>query len=155
MGYSCAFRYASALAAIVGLTVPASAELTKTDTVVGDWHVYSTVDNMTDRLSCAAFYKNDAFIQLSPGSLYIDYGGRGGWSFYKYRFGEGKPKIGTLRNSTGRTYITFAGSDLKKAIEAGRLRVQTLTLIRGVIDEDIDMKDAQTVSDAMAGMGCK
>lgn len=155
MGYSRALCYASAVAAAFGLAVPASAQLTKTDTIVGDWHVYTSIDNMTDRLSCAAFYKDEAIIQLSPGSLYIEYGGRGGWRFYKYRFGEGKPITGSIRRTSLRTYITFEGRDLEKAIEAGRLRVQTLTLIAGVIDEDIDLKDAQAVSDAMAGMGCQ
>lgn len=156
MGYSRAIRHACAVAAVVGLASPAAADLTKTDKVVGDWHIYSEVDPMTDQLRCAAFYQDGTTTHLSPKGLHLNFRGRGAWQRYRYRIGEGRPILGMPANAYADPFfITIKGRDFRKAIEAGRIRVEVTTYTSGVFDEDIDLTEAAAAIDAMAAMGCQ
>jgi hypothetical protein len=52
-------------------------------------------------------------------------------------------------------FITIKGRAFRKAVEAGRIRVEVTTYTSGVFDEDIDLTGAAAALGAMTAMGCR
>lgn len=104
----------------------------------GKWKVVRTTDPMTDKPDCTGIFENNYSTQLTESALYI--GVRGGISSIKYRFDEEEPQGVRLPTDIEKRADTaiLEGSDFGRALRSTRLRVQFLTLVRGVQVVDID-----------------
>lgn len=105
----------------------------------GNWSVLRAMDPMTDKVSCTGIYKDQYGIQLTSDTLYVSI--RGGISSIRLRFDD--EPVQNLRLATEMEKkvdaISISGADFSKLMDSRRLRVEVLTLVRGVINEDLDL----------------
>ena len=104
------------------------------------WKVQRVVDSMTDRVTCVAYYKGDPNIQLTTTSLGIRYRGRGGVSMVTWRLDDGEPQrrlASDVEQHIGA--VLWEGGTLSSMLAARRLRVQTLTVLSTIAEDDIDL----------------
>lgn len=139
------------------LAAPASADLKLSGEPVGDWYIYSEADAMTDELSCVAYYKDGKFIQLTDDSLAVAYRGRGGIKGYQLRFDEGAPTSMQLpsRSEERIGALILRGKTFDQVLAANRLRVQGVTVLNSIENDDIDLTDANAAIGQMQTMSCK
>jgi hypothetical protein len=104
------------------------------------WAVEEAIDQMTDKKKCTALYKGAWTIQASPGNFFVSTRGRGGVKAYTIRFNDEPAE--PLQNATN-IEKEISAADLSMYSEriytAKRLRVEILTLVSGVVNEDIDL----------------
>jgi hypothetical protein len=138
------------VAMLILLTVlaqPVSAALKDAKPVFrsGNWTVLQSKDPMTDATTCVGIYKTNYGIQLSPHNLYITI--RGGIQSVTLRFGDSPAKPMRLATEMEKKVhaIDIGGSDLNEVLESPRLRVEVLTLVSGVANEDLDMTGVKEV----------
>ena len=109
----------------------------------GNWTVLRSTDAMTDKTDCTGIYKENYGIQLVKDSLYVTI--RGGIQSVTLRFGENPPKgmrlPGKMEKDVGTVIIS--GNDFSELTQTIRLRLQVLTLVRGVASEDLDTTGIQ------------
>ena len=105
---------------------------------VGNWTVLRSIDAMTDKVSCTGIYKSNYGIQLSANKLYVNISG--GIQSVTLRFGENPPENLRLPQKMEKDVraVIIEGSEFQNALATNRLRLQVLTLVRGVTFEDID-----------------
>jgi hypothetical protein len=134
----------------------AEARLEKRGPPIGDWHIYAEQDAMTDALQCVAYFRDGNDIQLTGTSLALSYRGRGGVTSYRIRLDDNPPSDLRLATRIERdiSAIVLRGRDFEQIKTSGRVRVQTSTLIRSLVDDDIDMTSAPAAIARMAEMGC-
>jgi hypothetical protein len=121
-----------------------------------NWKVLQTKDAMTDKVSCAAIYKDNYRIQLSPGALYISYKGRGGVSSYRLRIDEAPATAIRLASKAEEDLSTIIlRDDLPKIKAAKRLRVSVFTVLKEVISEDLDLNGIAAAYAAVTGPKCR
>lgn len=104
----------------------------------GNWTLYKGKDTMTDQTTCTGVYKQDANIQLVGHALYV--GVRGGVSSVTLRFGETPARPMRLAEKSEKQLdaAVLRGSEFAEALKYDRLRVQVLTLVRGLVDHDLN-----------------
>lgn len=124
---------------------------------VGSWYIHSKSDAMTDELSCVAYFKDEPQIQLTPDSLAVTYRGRGGIEGYRLRFDDQEASGLLLPSSVERRIgaIILRDNVFERIRSSRRLRIQGVTLISGMANDDIDLTDAGTAISKMTQMGCK
>jgi hypothetical protein len=108
----------------------------------GAWELRYGKDNFSDKTTCVIVLSSDAAIQVSPGSFYINYRGRGGLDGFRYRLDDA-PESGMqlpTRIQKQTSMIIFEGITFERILNATRLRVQTLTLVAGLKNEDINLR---------------
>lgn len=112
---------------------------------IGGWTIYRSTDTMTDAPTCIATFGERRYVQLDTTSFAIDYRGRGGISGYRIRLNEDPPWALRLPTRTESDIAAFVmeGSDYQQIIAATRVRVQTLTVLSSVVNDDIDMTGVQ------------
>jgi hypothetical protein len=110
---------------------------------VGNWSVLRSVDTMTDKLSCTGVYKSNYGVQLTPDSLYVKISG--GIQSITMRFGDFPPQSMRLPQKLEKDVgtVIIEGREFSQAVETNRLRLQVLTLVRGVATEDLDTTGVQ------------
>src|SRR5262245_54189889 len=84
-------KWCLATALVFGASVAVIAQsLSKAPVIAteANWKVLQIKGAMTDKVSCVAIYKDNHDIQLSPGTLYISYKGRGGVASYSIRIDQ-------------------------------------------------------------------
>ncbi len=117
----------------------------------GNWELRVGNDTFSGDKSCIIVQKNDYNIQINVGSLYVSYNGRGGIDGYKFRIDEAPPSEmqlpSKLESQTGA--IEFSGTLFNRIISAHRLRVQAVTLIRGLVGDDIDLSGVSSLYQTM------
>lgn len=134
-----------------------AAGLGRVVTKIGDWSIYLTQDAMTDAPSCVATYKDRTDIQLSDESFAISFRGRGGVSSFKYRLDDQPPSGVVLptkvEKEIGAVYL--GGQAFSQLAAAKRIRVQVLTVLSSLVDEDIDLSSFQSVEGYLTSTTCK
>lgn len=147
---------ASLLAA--AFTVPANAETGFGEQIgqVGKWTVYADTNQMTDAKECTALFEDRAAVQYSGDSLAISLRGRGGIRAYTMRFDDNAALPLRLANEDekGVQAAYFKGEDLANIEAADRLRIEIMTVIRGVVFEDIDLSGLPEVRTLFTTNGC-
>lgn len=110
---------------------------------VGNWKVLRDIDPMKDSVSCTGIYKTNNGIQLSESGMYVSV--RGGIQLITLRFDD-KP-AGSSRQPQKMEKdvraIIIDGVDFNELQESKRLRIQTLTLVSGIVSEDLDLTGLQ------------
>jgi hypothetical protein len=119
----------------------------------GNWSVLRSTDAMTDKASCTGIYKDQVGIQLANDSLFISM--QGGIQSVTLRFDDQPPerlRLGTEMEKELRS-VRITGDEFRKLLGSSRLRVQVLTLLRGIEDRDLDLIG---ISEALANIrqGC-
>jgi hypothetical protein len=119
----------------------------------GNWTVLRSIDTMTDKISCTGIYKANYGIQLSRDKLFIKFAG--GIQSVTLRFGEDPPQSLRLPQDMEKKLnsVIIEGNEFRQATETARLRIQVLTLIRGVATEDLDTTGIQTAAEHIQA-GC-
>jgi len=119
----------------------------------GNWTVLRSTDTMTDKTSCTGIYKSNYGVQLSTNELFVTI--RGGIQSITLRFGENPARPMRLPQKMEKEVNTviIEGSEFAEALETNRLRLQVLTLVRGVATEDLDISGMRAAVDHIRA-GC-
>lgn len=127
--------------AMAAISSTAIANLATAPTVFssGEWSVVRTVDTMSDKTSCTGIYKGDRSIQLTREALYISV--QGGIESITLRFGEQAAERLRLPTDIEKKVraVSISGNSFQKLLGSDRLRVQVLTLVRGIATFDLDL----------------
>lgn len=105
------------------------------------WQLRKSRDAMSDKVTCVIMPIAKPYIQFNIGDFYLSYAGRGGVEGFQYRIDD-NPASGMQIPSPIEKQISavhLSGRVFEQILKAKRLRVSTLTLIRGLQDEDIDL----------------
>ena len=119
----------------------------------GNWTVLRSVDTMTDKVSCTGIYKANIGVQLARDRLFVKIAG--GIQSVTLRFGEDPPQGLRLPQDMEKKVnsVIIEGNEFRQALETARLRVQVLTLVRGVATEDLDTTGIQAAAEHIQA-GC-
>jgi hypothetical protein len=120
--------------------------------VHGAWYLHVSTDKMTDQRQCYLVYHLDKHTWVTDGGslLIISYLGRGGVDSYKYRMGSGPATSTHFANrreqATSAIEIPVSDADIG---DAKRIVVAGLTVLKGLIDNDIDLDGFREAKAAM------
>ena len=105
----------------------------------GNWSVLRSVDTMTDKVRCTGIYRSNYGVQLAAAAMYVKISG--GIQSVTLRFGEDAPQAMRLPEKMEKEVNTviIEGREFSQAVETNRLRIQALTLVRGMATEDLDV----------------
>ena len=145
---------------IAGIMISLSSSATATKIQVGPpngkWIVYSRVDGMTDEKSCVAEYDGNN-VQLTLHSFAVGFAGRGGIDFFNIRI-DNDPPMGTMYpDATEKSmgfFILENPKTISRIMNAKRIRVQTVTLVNGIVNDDIDLTQLEEVKSLLHGVDC-
>jgi hypothetical protein len=104
----------------------------------GNWSVERGVDTMSDKIICTGFHNLSRSAQLSSDRMYVVVSG--GIQSVTLRFGE-KPARGLrlarkLEMDVGA--IILEGAEFAEVSTTARVRVQVLTLVKGLFTQNLD-----------------
>ena len=104
-----------------------------------DWSVLRVKNAMTDKVSCTGIYKKNYAVQLSETDLFVSY--RGGLQSIKLRFDEDPPQHLRLASEVEKKLgsADIEGEDFERLRSSKRLRIEVLSLIRGLQYTDLDL----------------
>jgi hypothetical protein len=152
-------KWCLATAVVFSTSVAAIAQsLSKAPVIAteANWKVLQIKDAMTDKVNCVAIYKGNHDIQLSLGTLYISYKGRGGVASYSIRIDDapaGKLRLASKTEENLSTIIIE--KELPKITSAKRLRVSGRTVLRTLISEDLDLDGIAAAYAVVTGPQCR
>ncbi len=111
----------------------------------GNWDVEKEIDPMTDKASCTALYRGKPYVQLSLGAFFIGMRGRGSVEAITLRFDDNPPRTMRLPSRLEKEIgaVQFTPEELNNLLYAKRLRVQVLTLLGSLVNEDLDLTGTQ------------
>jgi len=117
-----------------------AAELTE-----GSWQLERDKDAMTDKVSCAIVNAQNRHIQINIGQMYIGYQGLGGVKSFTFRIDDQPASEMQLVDEAPREigFVSFEGPAFDSIFAGSRLRVQTVTALNSLINEDIDISSAK------------
>lgn len=106
--------------------------------ITGNWTILRSIDAMKDKVTCTGLYKANKGIQLVSDALYIAV--NGGIQSIRLRLGETPARAIRLPRDVEQSVgaVVIDGSDFADLLQSTRLRVRILTMVRGVITEDLD-----------------
>lgn len=140
------------------LVSPANAQKAPVGLPIGKWVIYGGVDAMTDKKECIAYYGDKKYIQLTKASFAVGYGGRGGLRGYTLRFDDDPAlsmKLPTdVEKQVSAFFIESSDERYARLMAATRLRIQALTLVSGLANEDIDLAGFPDVIARLKGPDC-
>lgn len=137
--------------------VSGSAEIGQPIETHGSWTVHRSLDPMTDAPSCVALYEERAEIQLNEHDLFISVRGRGGVDGVTLRFDNDPPdKMRLARDIEKKiSAVDIEGSDFRRALASKRLRVQIITVLSTLVNEDLDLTGIADARAVLTGENCK
>ncbi len=105
----------------------------------GNWAVLRSTNPMTDKVTCTGVYQDNFGVQLSAESLYITVAG--GIKGITLRFGDQPADDLRLPTEMEKKVgvIIVRDTNLQRALNSSRLRAQTVTLVRGMAYEDLNL----------------
>ena len=108
-------------------------------TTDGGWQLRRNKDAMTDKTSCILSPVGKPHVQISVGDLYISYRGRGGVSAFSYRMDDGPASQLQLPTEIDKQigFVHISGDAFNSILRASRLRVQVLTVLSNLLNEDL------------------
>ena len=129
------------LSLLAACVIPAAAALkdAKKTLTVGNWAVLQDKDLMTDKIDCTGIWKGNFQVQLSEVGFY--FGVPGGIQSVTLRFDDEPAESLRLATKIEKDIrsVILEGSDLKRVLEAKRLRYQVSTLVRGLQQGEMDL----------------
>lgn len=109
----------------------------------GNWKVLRSTDVMTDATTCTGIYKENYSIQLVENRLFVSV--RGGLQSITLRFGDAPANPLRLPEKMEKDVgmVIISGTDFYELTKTNRLRLQVLTLVSGIFNEDLDISGIQ------------
>jgi hypothetical protein len=151
-------RVAFAAAVSLCFCAPAMAQKAPIGAPTGKWVVFGEADPMTDKMSCIAYYGGEKFVQLTNNSFAMGYGGRGGLKGYTIRFDNDPPLPMALptriEERIGAFVIDTKDPRFARLVAAKRVRIQALTVLNSIVNDDVDLTDLQAVRGRLIGPEC-
>ena len=145
---------AAAAIALFGMCAPAQgAGLGKKIKTFGNWTVYRSVDAMTDDLVCTAALNGKAYIQVSIDAMYLSYYGKGGVQGYQIRF-DSAPALPLELSGGDQNNVEISGEEFQMALAAKRLRLSGLSVLKQLINEDLNITGIKPAHDFILGDQC-
>ncbi len=128
----------------------------KSEGKIGRWSLYSEADSMTDKKQCTALYDDRSNIQLTLESLAIGFDGRGGIQGYKLRLDDAVAgDIQLPTDDEKQLQVVFVNGSVYEKVKASkRLRLQAITILNTIVDEDIDMSTYADIQGKFVQLGC-
>lgn len=122
----------------------------------GKWTVYVETDAMSDEKQCVALFEDRDQVQLSPTSFAISFRGRGGVQAYRLRLDDAPARSLQLATDAekGVGAVLIDGDVFNELLAAKRVRIQAFTILRSLVDEDIDLSATADVKQLFAKAGC-
>lgn len=119
----------------------------------GNWQVRRSIDPMKDTVNCTGIFKGKNGVQLNTDSLLVSI--KGGIQGVTLRFDDKPARSFRQAEKMEKdvSVVIMEGLDFKEAIESNRLRVEALTLVRGVQNEDLDLSGIKAALENING-GC-
>lgn len=119
----------------------------------GNWTVLRSIDTMNDKVSCTGVYKANNAIQLVASAMYVTI--RGGIQSVTLRFGDNPARPMRLPQKMEKDVnaVMIDGNEFSEAVQSNRLRLEVLTLVRGVATEDLDITGVQAAIESIK-LGC-
>jgi hypothetical protein len=116
----------------------------------GMWTVVQDTNPMNDKRTCTSIYKNAWTLQGSNDTLFLSLRGRGGVSAITMRIDEAQPLPMRLATESEKNIsaANFQG-EFAQIYQAKRLRVQILTVLHSVVNEDVDLTGFKEATDYM------
>ena len=123
---------------------------------IGNWSIHLSIDPMTDSKSCTGLYNGKFDVQLNEGHLYISLRGRGGVSGIVLRFDDEPARPLRLPTEMEKRIdiVDIEGEDFQKLLDSKRLRVQVLTVLNSLVDEDISLVNLKEALTVISGPKC-
>jgi len=105
----------------------------------GNWTVLRDTNPMTDKTDCTGIYKDDLGVQLTSKELYLTI--RGGPESVTLRFDDQAPESMRLATDIEKKIdaISISGPQFFKLLGSQRLRMEVMTLVRGISNIDLDV----------------
>lgn len=125
---------------------------------IGSWRVLGEADPMTDKKVCTAYYGSGRNIQLTKTSLAISYRARGMLKAQTIRFDD-EPALPTalpsrIEERIGAVIIDAGDPRWERLKAAQRMRVQVLTALTTVVNDDISLVRFSEVLARLNGPSC-
>jgi hypothetical protein len=123
-------------------------------TVFGNWNARVSIDPMTDEPSCVAYYKGRKEIQLSTDRMFLFV--RGGVKGYRLRFDSnlaGGMNLPT-QDEKSVSSIIVQGEVFESLLQSKRLRVQGISNLGSLVEEDLDLTGTRDAINFMQKKGC-
>ncbi len=105
----------------------------------GKWIVERSIDQMTDKVSCTGYHASSRLIQLAENAMHVRI--RGGVQSISIRINDDPAKPLRLPTDIERelSAISMKGAEYAALSTSRRLRIQVLTHVSGLVNEDIDL----------------
>lgn len=149
---------ASGIALTMLITSPVRAEtgFGKQVGKAGRWTVYVSKDAMTDTVQCTALFDDRAQVQFAAGSLAISLRGRGGIDGYQIRLDDAPASTMRLPSRIEKEIgaVVLADATYQAILSARRLRFMALTVLGGMVQEDIDLSTTGEIKRLFGVYGC-
>lgn len=120
----------------------------------GSWELRRSKDSFSDKSSCVITVTGKPYIQVSPGSIFFSYRGRGGVEGYQYRIDDAPASSMQLPTNIEKQIaaIELKGAVFERILKSNRLRVQTLTLVAGIQNDDVSLVGLEPLYRRMRGL---
>lgn len=152
------FLLCSGFAAVI-MAAPAAAQERLVGAPIGAWRVMGEPDPMTDKNQCVAYFGAGSAVQLTLKSFGISYRGRGGLQGYTIRFDNDPPFATALptriEKEIGALIIDAGDPRYQRLTSAKRVRVQALTLLTSIVNNDVDLSRLPEVLARLNGPNCQ
>lgn len=123
----------------------------------GSWSVRQSTDLMSDKKTCVAFYKDSFYIQVTENNFSVSLYGRGGVQGYTYRVDDAAPtkmRVATdIEKKVSAAYL--AGSEFRQLLSSRRFRIQVLTMLPSLVEEDIDLRGLSEIHGVLTSAQCR
>jgi hypothetical protein len=119
----------------------------------GGWAMRKSKDAMTDKVDCIISPANNPSVQVSQSDLYISYKGRDGVQGFTHRIDDGSSSPMQLPTEIERQVglVHISGAAFNQILTASRLRVETVTLVAGLGNEDLQLTGMRRLYARMPG----
>lgn len=155
-GIKAAVVSGAACVAVMSMSAEAETGFGKQAGKAGRWTVYVDKDAMTDNVECTALFDDRAQVQLTDTSLAISLRGRGGVQGYRTRLDDGPASELKLPSEVEKDVgaIFLDGATYQTIRAARRLRLEALTVLGSLVQEDIDLSANSEINRFFRANGC-
>jgi hypothetical protein len=104
------------------------------------WVFTRSKDNFSDRQTCMISRVDKPYVQITKGHLSISYSGRGGVRGFKYCLDDGPASALEIPHEIDQRIgaVHIYGPTFAEVLRSNRFRLQTLTLVNGISEEDFN-----------------
>jgi hypothetical protein len=112
----------------------------KSGNIDNGWVFTRRKDNFSDKQTCMISRVDKPYVEVTKGHLNISYSGRGGVRSFKYRLDDGPASATEIPHEIDQRIgvVHVYGPTFAEVLRSNRFRLQTLTLVNGISEEDFN-----------------